>query len=89
MNKLSTLLIILAFAGCGSVDPKTVNQQANAGSELMKRCQTSIQKISSQCNSGSSTNNDCQTNVQEVKNDCMGAQGIFDTLIQVTADSNK
>jgi hypothetical protein len=77
-------LMLFALGGCcaTSLDPTTVNQQANAGAELMKRCQASVAKASSQC--GGAAAADCKANVQEAQADCTGAKGIFDTLAALT-----
>ena len=88
-------LAILAtiIEGCSTLcpqpklNPQTVNENASAGSELMKRCQASAQKLSAQCTGANAA--DCQTNVQEVTKDCTGGQGIFDTLVQMTTETSK
>ena len=88
MNAMKQLLLlavtIFLFAACSpqsSLDPATVNDQAKVGSELMKRCQASAQKLAAQCAADAAG---CKANAQDVQADCVGAQGTFDTLVQVT-----
>jgi hypothetical protein len=93
--KLVAGLAIIAtiMEGCSVFCPQpqlnsqTVNENSSAGSELMKRCQASAQKLSAQCTGANAA--DCQTNVQEVSKDCTGGQGIFDTLVQMTTQPSK
>ena len=94
MKRLVGLTIIATIlGGCSTfcpqpaLNPQTVNENASAGSELMKRCQSSAQKLAAQCTGANAA--DCQTNVQEVTKDCTGGKGIFDTLVQMTTQPSK
>ena len=90
---IGVVIIATILGGCSTFCPQptlnsqTVNENASAGSELMKRCQSSAQKLSAQCTGANAS--DCQTNVQEVTKDCTGGQGIFDTLVQMTTPPAK